>query len=158
MKKIILTLLLAWLVVGNINNQGVLAVTIDFQWLGNQGYTAKGSFSYDQTTAPTIFSEKGSGKMRVLENFQVSFYDSSGQEIAKYDNVREGISAADYFQFNFNTKTGQVFGSIDLGGEEIGEIYLKGVVKDDLALFRVESEDVVMDEDDSPEIIVQSWH
>ncbi len=83
MKKIILTLLLAWLLVANMNSQGVLAVTLDFQWLGNQGYTAKGSFSYDEKTAPTIFSEKSSGKMRVLENFQVSFYDNSGQEIAK---------------------------------------------------------------------------
>ena len=122
MKKMILTLLLAWLLVANMNSQGVLAVTIDFQWLGNQGYTAKGSFSYDEKTAPTIFSEKGSGKTQVLENFKVSFYDNSGQEIAKYDNVSEGISSANYFQFNFNTKTGQVFGSIDLGGEGMGEI------------------------------------
>ncbi len=60
--------LLAWLLVANMNSQGVLAVTIDFQWLGNQGYTAKGSFSYDEKTAPTIFSEKGSGKMQVLED------------------------------------------------------------------------------------------
>ena len=93
--------------------------------------------------------------MRVLENFQVSFYDNSGQEIAKYNNVREGISSANYFQFNFNTKTGQVFGSIDLGGEGMGEIYLQGVVNDNLALLRVESVDLVMDEDDSPEIITQ---
>ena len=157
MKKMILTLL-AWLLVANMNSQGVLAVTIDFQWLGNQGYTAKGSFSYDEKTAPTIFSEKGSGKTQVLENFQVSFYDNSGQEIAKYDNVSEGISSANYFQFNFITKPGQVFGSIDLGGEGMGEIYLQGVVKDNLALLRVESVDLVMDEDDSPEIIVQSWH
>jgi hypothetical protein len=40
----------------------------------------------------------------------------------------------------------------------MGEIYLQGVVKDNLALLRVESVDMVMDEDDSPEIIVQSWH
>ncbi len=117
--------------------------------------TAKGSFSYDEKTAPTIFSEKGSGKMQVLEDFQVSFYDNSGQEIARYDNVSEGISSANYFQFNFNTKTGQVFGSIDLGGEGMGEIYLQGVVNDNLALLRVESVDLVMDEDDSPEIITQ---
>jgi hypothetical protein len=155
MKKMILTLLLAWLLVANMNSQGVLAVTIDFQWSGNQGYTAKGSFSYDEKTAPTIFSEKGSGKMRVLEDFQVSFYDNSGQEIAKYDNVSEGISSANYFQFNFNTKTSQVFGSIDLGGEGMGEIYLQGVVNDNLALLRVESADLIMDEDDSPEIITQ---
>jgi hypothetical protein len=83
MKKMILILLLAWLLVANMNSQGVLAVTIDFQWSGNQGYTAKGSFSYDEKTAPTIFSEKGSGKMQVLEDFQVSFYDNGGQEIAK---------------------------------------------------------------------------
>jgi hypothetical protein len=124
MKKRILTLLLALLLVANMNSQGVLAVTIDFQWLGNQGYIAKGSFSYDEKTAPTIFSEKGSGKMQVLEDFQVSFYDNSGQESA-------------------------------LGGEGMGEIYLQGVVKDNLALLRVESVDLVMDEDDSPEIITQ---
>ena len=66
----ILTLLLALLLVANMNSQGVLAVTIDFQWSGNQGYTAKGSFSYDEKTSPTIFSEKGSGKTQVLEKFQ----------------------------------------------------------------------------------------
>jgi hypothetical protein len=37
----------------------------------------------------------------------------------------------------------------------MGEIYLQGVVKDNLALLRVESVDLVMDEDDSPEIITQ---
>jgi hypothetical protein len=35
----------------------------------------------------------------------------------------------------------------------MGEIYLQGVVNDNLALLRVESVDLVMDEDDSPEII-----
>jgi hypothetical protein len=37
----------------------------------------------------------------------------------------------------------------------MGEIYLQGVVNDNLALLRVESVDLVMDEDDSPEIITQ---
>jgi hypothetical protein len=37
----------------------------------------------------------------------------------------------------------------------MGEIYLQGVVKDNLALLRVESVDLVIDEDDSPEIITQ---
>jgi hypothetical protein len=37
----------------------------------------------------------------------------------------------------------------------MGEIYLQGVVNDNLALLRVESADLVMDEDDSPEIITQ---
>jgi hypothetical protein len=155
MKKTLLILMLGLLWFGIVNNQAVLAVTIDFQWSGDRGYTAKGSFSYDQTKAPAIFSEKGSGKMQVLENFQVSFYDSDGQEVARYNNVREGFSQTDYFQFNFNTKTGQVFGAIDLGGEATGETYLKGVVNDNLSLFRVDSGDVVMDEDDSPEIITQ---
>jgi hypothetical protein len=155
MKKILLILLLSWLLSSSINNQEVLAVTIDFQWSGKGGYTAKGSFSYDETKAPAIFSEKGSGKMQVLENFQVSFYDSDGQKIARYNNVREGFSQTNYFQFNFNTKTGEVFGEIDLGGEATGETYLKGLVNDNLSLFRVNSRDVVMDEDDSPEIITQ---
>jgi hypothetical protein len=155
MKKVLLILLLSWLLSSSINNQAVLAVTIEFQWSGDRGYNAKGSFSYDETTAPSIFSEKGSGKMQVLDNFQVSFYDNSGQKIARYDNVSEGISTANYFQFNFNTKTGQVFGAIDLGGEANGETYLKGVVNDNLALFHIDSGDMVMDEDDSPEIITQ---
>jgi hypothetical protein len=132
-------------------------VTINFQWSGDGGYTARGSFSYDQKTAPTILREKGAGKMRILKDFQVSFYDLKGQEIAKYNNVKDGFSQTNYFQFNFNTKTGQVFGAIDLGGESSGETYLKGIVNDNLALFRVEGGDLVMDEDNSPEIITQSF-
>jgi hypothetical protein len=113
------------------------AITVNFNWNGNNNYSAIGSFSYDENTAPATFSEKGAGQTYVLQSLNVSFFDPLKNVIATYNNVVDGVSIPKYFQFNFNTVTQEIFGLIDLGGEVAGETYLKGTVNTDLSLFQV---------------------
>ncbi|MBW4595887.1 MAG: hypothetical protein KME46_24045 [Brasilonema angustatum HA4187-MV1] len=113
------------------------AITLNFNWNGNNNYSALGSFSYDENTAPGSFSEKGAGQTYVLQSLNVSFFDPLKNVIATYNNVVDGVSIPKYFQFNFNTVTQEIFGLIDLGGEVAGETYLKGTVNTDLSLFQV---------------------
>ncbi|MFN6568383.1 hypothetical protein A6770_16800 [Nostoc minutum NIES-26] len=124
------------------------AVTFDFGWNGNGGYSAKGSFSYDENTAPAIFAENnGLGATNILQSLNVSFFDPRNNLIAAYDNVVDGISTGQYFKFNFNTTTQEIFGSIDLGGEVAGDTYLSGTVNTNLSLYQVpqSGSDLVID-------------
>ncbi|NMG20283.1 hypothetical protein [Brasilonema bromeliae] len=117
------------------------AITLNFTWNGNNNYSALGSFSYDENTAPAIFSEKGAGQTDVLQSLNISFFDPLNNLIATYNNVVDGVSIPNYFQFNFNTVTQEIFGLIDLGGEIAGDTYLKGTVNSDLSLFQVPQSD-----------------
>lgn len=125
------------------------AVTVDFQWRGTTGYSAKGSFSYDEKTAPTIISEKGSGKTKDLKSLVITFYDPSDKPINSYENALDGMAKGEYFEFNFDTATQQLVGQIDLGGELSGETYLKGTVDETLSLLTVEKSgsEHILDED-----------
>ncbi|MGF1934967.1 MAG: hypothetical protein RM347_011270 [Nostoc sp. ChiQUE02] len=38
-------------------NNPAQVIKLNFNWLGDAGYSATGSFSYSKTTAPTIISE-----------------------------------------------------------------------------------------------------
>ncbi|AFY76925.1 MAG: hypothetical protein IGR93_05305 [Hydrococcus sp. C42_A2020_068] len=114
------------------------ATTVSFQWTGKAGYSAKGLFSYDPPTVPTIVSEKGAGKTNVLQSLVVTFYTPSGAPIGTYDNVVNGVAQGHFFEFNFDPTTQQIVGRVDLGGELAGEIYLKGTVDDELSLFSVD--------------------
>lgn len=123
------------------------AITFNFNWNGNQGYSAQGSFSYDETTAPVTFSETGAGTTDVLDSLDVSFFTPDNNLIATYDNVTEGNSTGNYFAFNFDTVASEVFGLIDVGGEVPGDTYLSGTVNTNLSLYQVPeaSPDVVVD-------------
>ncbi|NJK48324.1 hypothetical protein HC931_09180 [Candidatus Gracilibacteria bacterium] len=114
------------------------AITINFQWTGTTGYLAKGSFSYDETISPKIISEKGIGTTNVLQSLSVSFYTPSGELINHYEDIVNGVAKGNYFEFNFDTETQQIFGFIDIGGEVSGETYLKGIVNDNLSLFSID--------------------
>ncbi|MFB2978468.1 hypothetical protein [Microseira sp. BLCC-F43] len=118
-------------------NNPAQAMTYDFSWNGNGGYSATGSFSYDENTAPATFLESGSGQTKVLQSLKISFLYLSANLIATYNNVVNGISTGQYFKFNFNTVTKEIFGLIDVGGEVAGETYLKGTVNTDLSLYQV---------------------
>jgi hypothetical protein len=117
------------------------AVTINFQWTGRTGYSAKGAFSYDEKIAPKIILEKGSGKTNSLQSLEITFYTPSGEPMSVYKDVVNGIAKGKYFEFNFDTVTQQVFGQIDLGGELLGETYLKGTINNELSLFKVGESD-----------------
>lgn len=113
------------------------AITYDFSWNGNGNYSAKGSFSFDEIIAPPSFSESGPGATNFLQSFNISFFDPANNFIAAYENVVNSVSTANYFQFNFNTDTQEIFGLIDLGGGLSGNTYLKGIVNSELSLFQV---------------------
>ncbi|MEH2457235.1 PEP-CTERM sorting domain-containing protein [Nostoc sp.] len=117
-------------------NNPAQAVDLNFNWLGNAGYSAVGSFSYDEATAPTIISESGSGATKFLQSLNVSFLDRSKNLLGTYNTVNGGVSQSQFFTFNFDTSTQKLFGPFDIGGGTgvIGEYFFQGRVGDSLAL------------------------
>ncbi|MEH2408572.1 PEP-CTERM sorting domain-containing protein [Nostoc sp.] len=117
-------------------NNPAQALDLNFNWLGNAGYSAVGSFSYDEATAPTIISESGSGATKFLQSLNVSFLDPSKNLLGTYDTVNGGVSQSQFFTFNFDTSTQKLFGPFDIAGGTgvIGEYFLQGKVGDSLAL------------------------
>ncbi|MHC5938315.1 PEP-CTERM sorting domain-containing protein [Nostoc sp.] len=117
-------------------NNPAQAVDLNFNWLGNAGYSAVGSFSYNEATAPAIISESGSGATKFLQSLNVSFLDPSKNLLGTYNTVAGGVSQSQYFTFNFDTSTQKLFGPFDIAGGTgvIGEYFLQGKVGDSLAL------------------------
>ena len=116
----------------------VFAVTGQLQFHTTTGYTVKTTFSYDDASHPAIIRERGQGKTQIIESMQVSFYQPSGEAIASYDNIIDGVVRGNYFEFNYEPETQQLQGNLDLGGESPGEMYLKGMANGRLSLVRVE--------------------
>ncbi|MCC5606498.1 PEP-CTERM sorting domain-containing protein [Nostoc sp. CHAB 5834] len=117
-------------------NNPAQAIELNFNWLGDAGYSATGSFSYDETTAPTIISESGSGATNFLQSLNVSFLDPSNNPLGTYNTVTGGVSESGFFNFNFDTSTQTLFGPLNLGGGigVIGEYFFSGTVGDFLRL------------------------
>ena len=113
-------------------------VTMNFQWTGKKGYSAEVIFSYDEGLMPNQIIEEGRGKTKIIEDLTVSFYDPAGQLLGIYDNIKQGISQDPYFKFNFDPQQQKITGLIDLGGDSSGEIYLKGIVQENLRLFKID--------------------
>ncbi|GAB1541444.1 hypothetical protein NUACC21_41150 [Scytonema sp. NUACC21] len=104
------------------------AADLTFYWKGDAGYSASGSFSYDETTAPAIISESGAGSTKVLESLSVSFFNPSKELIGTNNEVVNGVSSNQFFEFNFDTTTGNFFGAFDVGtGTGIGDFFLSNV-------------------------------
>ncbi|MBD2410233.1 PEP-CTERM sorting domain-containing protein [Nostoc calcicola FACHB-389] len=117
-------------------NNPAQAIDFNFKWLGDAGYSAVGSFSYDETTAPAIISESGIGATNFLQSLSVSFLDPSKNLLETYNTVSNGVSESKFFTFNFDTSTHTLFGGLDLGGGKgvIGESFFQGTVGDSLFL------------------------
>ena len=115
------------------------AVTQKLQLNSATGYIVETTFSYDENQTPIAIKEQGLGKTNAINSMKVSFYKPSGELIASYDNIVNGVSKGSYFEFNFDPKTQQLSGNIDLGGESIGEMYLKGEIEQGLSLIEVKT-------------------
>jgi hypothetical protein len=113
------------------------AVTLNFQWTGERGYSATAIFSYEEKTAPTTIAEEWMGQTQDLESLVVNFYNPAGKLMATYENVASNMAQGHYLQFQFNRETGQLVGTIDIGGEETDEFYLKGKAGENLSLYKV---------------------
>jgi PEP-CTERM motif len=111
-------------------NPSAQAITLQFNWRGDAGYSAIGTFSYDETTAPTIISESGIGPTNVLESLTVSFFNPSNNPLASYNTVAGGVSESAFFNFNFDTSTQTLFGGFNVGGGTgiIGELFFTGTI------------------------------
>ncbi|MEH1937673.1 MAG: PEP-CTERM sorting domain-containing protein [Nostoc sp.] len=104
------------------------AADLTFNWKGDAGYSAFGSFSYDETTTPGIISESGAGATKALQSLSVSFFNPSQELIGTNNEVVNGVSSNQYFNFNFDTTTGNLFGAFDVGtGSGIGDVFLSNV-------------------------------
>lgn len=114
------------------------AVTMNFQWTGEKGYSAKVVFSYNEQVNSDQIIEEGRGVTEVIQDFTVSFYNPAGQSLESYDNIKQGVSQFPYFKFNFDPQQQKVTGLIDLGGDSSGEIYLKGIVEKNLKFFKID--------------------
>ena len=117
-------------------NNPAQAIELNFNWLGDAGYSATGSFSYHETTAPTIISEAGGGATNFLQSLNVSFLDPSKNVLGTYNTVSGGVSQSEFFGFNFNTSTQTLFGPFNVAGGtgRIGEYFFQGTVGDSLFL------------------------
>ncbi|MEB3311451.1 MAG: hypothetical protein VKJ02_14585 [Snowella sp.] len=115
------------------------AKTVDFQWVGEQGYSVQGSLTYSEDKMSLKRIEEGQEDFYRIENLIVSFYEPSGKKIKTYENIKNHISSNPYFQLNFDPEKETIDGFIDLGGDSAGEIYLKGSVDKNLALFKIDS-------------------
>lgn len=116
----------------------VQAVTFDFNWKGNAGYAAQGSFSYDETKDYSAITKNQ------LESLKISFFDPSSNLLKSYVNVENGKDTRinSYLEFNFNPITQSLTGAFDVGeGNLIGEndFYLQGVINDHFELRNLDT-------------------
>lgn len=114
-----------------------IAVTEELQFNSTTGYKAKTIFTYDENKNVASIEEQGKGKTQIVDYLKIDFYQPSGKLMATYNNIVDGVSTGNYFKFNFDPKTKKLTGNVDLGGELVGEVYLKGEVEQGLSLIEV---------------------
>ncbi|MEH2243125.1 hypothetical protein [Nostoc sp.] len=91
------------------------AAEFNFNWKGDTGYSAKGLFNYDTTTAPSVISEAGLGVTKNLQSLSISFFDPLNSLINSFTPVLSGASNYRYLRFNFDNTKEQIFGPFDVG-------------------------------------------
>lgn len=96
--------------------QPAQAITFKFGWTGEAGYHVRGTFGYDEATAPTIISEAGAGPTNTLDFLSVAFFDPAQNPLQSFNTVKNGVSDSSFFEFNFDTTTRSLFGFLDVGG------------------------------------------
>ncbi|ODG98094.1 hypothetical protein A4S05_10810 [Nostoc sp. KVJ20] len=94
------------------------AAEFNFSWEGDTGYSAKGSFNYDTTTAPSVISEAGLGATKNLQSLSVSFFDPLSNLINSFTPVLSGVSNYGYLRFKFDNTTEKIFGPFDVGKDD----------------------------------------
>ncbi|OYD92093.1 hypothetical protein CDG76_26070 [Nostoc sp. 'Peltigera membranacea cyanobiont' 210A] len=91
------------------------AAEFKFNWKGDTGYSAKGSFNYKTTTTPSVISETGLGATKNLQSLSISFFDPLSNLINSFTPVLNGISNYSYLRLNFDSTKEQIFGPFDVG-------------------------------------------
>ena len=73
------------------------AASFDLDWIGDQGYSAKGNFSYDDNFLGSIVTKDDSTR------FTISFFNPEGTLLQKFNYDFPNPSSS--FNFNFDTVT-----------------------------------------------------
>ena len=81
------------------------AITFNYSFQTDTGYTGKGQFSYDELTAPTIISESGAGPTNFLEFLSLSVFSPTNDLLDSGNSVVNGISNDSFLLFEFDTET-----------------------------------------------------
>jgi len=133
--KIFFTGFIAMLVLslGLIGVQPAMGITFQFNWEGNAGYSAQGSFSYNEEKEYSIITAE------TLDFIEIDFFDPNKKLLKSYVNVKDGeiTGVNPYMEFNFDTSKKSLFATFDIGeGSLVGEMdyYLHGTIDDKLEL------------------------
>ncbi|MEC4984751.1 MAG: hypothetical protein SAJ37_18150 [Oscillatoria sp. PMC 1068.18] len=86
-------------------------ITYNLSWEGDGGYTASGSFTYDQQNVGNTVNEDN------LEDFQITFFSPEGEEIDSFDYDFPNPDPSGEFNFQFDTLTETVLQSSDFNTE-----------------------------------------
>lgn len=132
------------------------ALVFDFGWQGDSGYSARGSFGYDETTAPAIIVENGAGPTIDLDFLSVAFFDPSSNPLQSFDTVVGGVSSSTFFAFSFDTTAESIIGVFNVGGGTgaPGEQWLSRNAAGLMRLRAIGSPDVLLDQQDPGTISV----
>ncbi len=125
-------------------SQGIQAEIIPrvFNWLGSNGYSVQGHFSYDNSVSTPIIGN-GLGDTQGLEYLNVSFYDSDKKLLFSTVDVAGGQSVygdlifiydslAGAFQNNFSFNMGE--------NSQTGDLVLGGIIGESSSILNFDSE------------------
>ncbi|MBR8838997.1 MAG: PEP-CTERM sorting domain-containing protein [Stigonema ocellatum SAG 48.90 = DSM 106950] len=95
------------------------ATDFNFSWKGDNGYSATGSFSYDETKAPEVISESGAGQTQYLQSLSVSFFDPAQNLLESGSSVVNGVSSDRFLRLDFDTQSQKISTlDTDIGGTD----------------------------------------
>lgn len=123
MKKVLSTAMMAAGAAMSLSLAGVApaqAIEFNFNYQADTGYSATGSFSYDETTAPAVISEAGLGPTNFLQSLSLSVFAPSGTLLQSGSSVVNGVSQDSFLSFTFDTQA-EKFTVLDTSTESSGK-------------------------------------
>lgn len=120
-------------------------VSTNFSWTGDAGYSAKGTFIYDDSFALIDAEGIEYGDFNDgLDYLAISFYDSSNSLLHSAVNVQSGVVLYDWLDFTFNPSTHAFEGEFDMGSDTNtdGEYYINGEINGPSTLVKVNGTDL----------------
>ncbi|MBH8552952.1 PEP-CTERM sorting domain-containing protein [Nostocaceae cyanobacterium CENA357] len=95
-----------------LKSASVHAVTLNFEWTGNAGYSARGYFTYDETQGYSIVDESK------LQSLTIDFFDPSNKLLNSFAPITNGSIVYDFLDFNYDTTIKSFFGFFDVGKDD----------------------------------------
>jgi len=125
-------------------------ITRQFEWSGEDGYTANGTFVYDDAFAIVThgsgdYGSRDGTPTAGLEELVISFFDPDDILLSTHVDVSGGVSSYSYLSFQFDTASQQLFGFFDMGQDDqiTGEHYIAGEIGGGSELRSVELQSVL---------------